>query len=156
MRRNVEKETQDLRKIILGDQHREPLLDHLHKLIKLGVRILAVLMVLIIFWGIFDVVWVVFQRLKSPPVMILKISDILYTFGSILVVLIAVEIYENIIMYLRQDTIHVQLVVATALMAISRKVIVFDFKEISPVFIWATASVIVALGITYWLITKRT
>ncbi|MCB2183077.1 MAG: phosphate-starvation-inducible PsiE family protein [Desulfobulbaceae bacterium] len=151
----MKNEFSDLSKIILGDKQREPLLHHLHNLIKLGVRILAILMALIIFWGIGDVVWVTVQRLQTPPVMILKINDILYIFGAFLAVLIAIEIYENIIMYLRQDVIHVQLVVATALMAIARKVIVFDFKEIKAEFILGTASVILALGVTYWLISKK-
>lgn len=151
----MKEEISDLSKIILGDQHREPILDHLHKMIKFGVRILAILMMFVIFWGIGDVIWAVIQRLRTPPIMILKISDILYIFGAFLAVLIAIEIYENIFMYLRQDLIHVQLVVATALMAIARKVIVFDFKELKPEFVWATAAVILALGITYWLISQK-
>ncbi len=69
--------------------------------------------------------------------------------------LIAIEIFENIILYLRDDVIHVQLVLATALMAISRKVIVFDFKELRYEFVWATAAVILSLGISYWLISGR-
>lgn len=151
----MKKEIDDLRKIFLGDQHQEPLLIHLNKMIKIGVRILSILMVFVIFWGIGDVLWVIIQRLKTPPIMILKISDILYIFGAFLAVLIAIEIYENIIIYLRQDVIHVQLVVATALMAIARKVIVFDFKELKPEFIYGTSTVILALGITYWLISKK-
>ncbi len=38
-----------------------------------------------------------------------------------------IEIFINITVYLREDVIHVRLVVATALMAVARKVIVFDF-----------------------------
>jgi uncharacterized membrane protein (DUF373 family) len=40
-------------------------------------------------------------------------------------------------------------------MAISLKVIIFDFEQLSPHFIYGTAAVVLALGITYWLITKR-
>jgi uncharacterized membrane protein (DUF373 family) len=40
-----------------------------------------------------------------------------------------------------------------ALMAIARKVIVFDFGMRSPRYIFATAAVVVALGITYWLVS---
>jgi uncharacterized membrane protein (DUF373 family) len=40
------------------------------------------------------------------------------------------------------------LVVATALMAISRKVIIFDFENITPPFIIGTAAVVLSLGIT--------
>ncbi|MEA3240478.1 MAG: phosphate-starvation-inducible PsiE family protein [Pseudomonadota bacterium] len=41
-------------------------------------------------------------------------------------------------------------------MAISRKVIIFDFEKITPPFILATAAVVFALGVTYWLISKKT
>jgi len=126
----------------------------LYRAIRLAVRVLAVLMVLIIFWGIGDVGWVLYQRLIAPPFFLLNISDILATFGAFLAVLIAIEIFENIIVYLRDDVIHVELVIATALMAIARKVIVFDYKEIKSEYVWATAAVILALGVTYWLISK--
>lgn len=135
--------------------HKEPLIEQLHKIIKIAVRVLAVLMVLLIFWGIIDVGFVIVKRLMEPPYFILRISDILATFGAFLAVLIAIEIFENITLYLRDDIIHVKLVVATALMAIARKVIVFDFKELKSEYVWATAAVIIALGVTYWLITKK-
>ena len=59
-------------------------------------------------------------------------------------------------MYLSTNVIPVRLVVATALMAISRKVIIFDFEQISPPYVYGTAAVLLSLGVTYWLITKRT
>ncbi len=96
-----------------------------------------------------------YQKLKTPPVFLLNISDILATFGAFLAVLIAIEIFINITLYIRNDVLPVNLVVATALMAISRKVIIFDFKELTPMYILATAAVVLALGITYWLISKK-
>ncbi len=139
----------------LPSAHDDPLVEFLHKTIKIAVRILAVLMVFVIIWGIGDVVFVLYQRLMLPPFMLLSISDILATFGAFLAVLIAIEIFINITIYIRDDVLPVTLVVATALMAISRKVIIFDFKELSPMYIFATASVVLALGITYWLISKK-
>jgi uncharacterized membrane protein (DUF373 family) len=41
-------------------------------------------------------------------------------------------------------------------MAISRKVIIFDFSVLTPAYIYSSAAVILALGITYWLITRQT
>ena len=66
-----------------------------------------------------------------------------------------IEIFLNITLYLREDIIHVKLVIATALMAIARKVIVFDFTEIGHQHVLASSTVVLALGITYWLISKR-
>jgi uncharacterized membrane protein (DUF373 family) len=40
-------------------------------------------------------------------------------------------------------------------MAISRKVIIFDYKELTPMYILATAAVVLALGITYWLVSLK-
>ena len=137
-------------------EHEDPLIRYLHRVLRVAVKILAILMVLVIVWGIGDVVYVLYQRLTQPPFLLLQINDILATFGAFLAVLIAIEIFINISMYLSTDVIPVRLVIATALMAIARKVIIFDFEKITPPFIYGTAAVVAALGITYWLITRRT
>jgi len=139
----------------LANKSDDPFIDFLHKIIRTAVKVLAVLMVAVIVWGIGDVVYVLYQRLVEPPFLFLSISDILATFGAFLAVLIAIEIFINITLYLKTDVIPVRLVVATALMAISRKVIIFDFDKITPQFVLATAAVVLALGITYWLISRR-
>ena len=137
-------------------EHEDPTIRFLHRIIRLAVKVLAILMVLVIVWGIGDVVYVLYQRLTEPPFLLLQINDILATFGAFLAVLIAIEIFINISMYLSTNVIPVRLVIATALMAIARKVIIFDFERITPPFIYGTAAVVLALGVTYWLITKRT
>jgi len=131
----------------------DPFIDILHKIIRIAVKVLATLMVIVIVWGIGDVIYVLYQRLMAPPFLLLSISDILATFGAFLAVLIAIEIFVNITMYLKTDVIPVRLVVATALMAIARKVIIFDFEKISPLYVAATAGVVLSLGVTYWLIS---
>ena len=139
----------------LADESTDPFIGFLHKIIRVAVKVLAALMVAVIVWGIGDVIYVLYQRLVEPPFLLLSISDILATFGAFLAVLIAIEIFINITLYLKTNVIPVRLVVATALMAISRKVIIFDYEEITPMFIIGTAAVVLALGVTYWLITKQ-
>lgn len=139
----------------LQEIHEDRTINFLQKIIRGAVKILAVLMVFVIVWGIGDVIFVLYQRLTESPNFLLNISDILSTFGAFLAVLIAIEIFVNISMYLSTNVIHVRLVLATALMAIARKVIVFDYDEITPPYIYGTAAVVLALGLTYWLITKR-
>lgn len=140
----------------LEDTVEDPFMGFLHKIIRGAVRVLATLMVFVIVWGIGDVLYVLYQRLNSPPFMLLKIGDILATFGAFLAVLIAIEIFINITLYLKTNVIPVRLVIATALMAISRKVIIFDFEKITPMYVIGTAGVVLALGVTYWLISKKT
>ncbi|HNP29314.1 MAG TPA: phosphate-starvation-inducible PsiE family protein [Nitrospirales bacterium] len=126
----------------------------LHQTIRGAVKVLAVLMVFTILWGVVDVVYILYQQLLAPTFTTFSIRDIVTTFGAFMAVLIAIEIFINITLYIRKDVIHVKLVVATALMAIARKVIIFDFSKITPLYIFGTATVVLALGITYWLIDR--
>ncbi len=135
------------------DDSNDGLLKVLRMAIRVAVRGLAVLMALLIVVGTLDVGWMLFQKLwHAEPRFVLSISDILATFGAFMAVLIAIEIFINITMYLRDDVIHVKIVMATAIMAIARKVIVLDFKQTDPAYVYATAAVILACGIGYWLV----
>lgn len=113
---------------------------------------MAIMMVFVIIMGVVDVGWTIYQKLASPPVFILTISDMLATFGAFMAVLIAIEILINIVIYLREDAIHVKIVMATALMAIARKVIILDIDKVSPAYVYGIAAVTLAMSIGYWLI----
>jgi uncharacterized membrane protein (DUF373 family) len=95
------------------------------------------------------------KRLLAEPRGLLQISDILATFGAFMAVLIAIEIFVNIISYLREDVIHVRIVLATAMMAIARKVIILDYNTTSPQYIYATAAVVAAMALAYWLVVRE-
>lgn len=136
-------------------EHKDKTIRILHRIIRFAIKLLAVLMVMVIVWGIGDVIYVLYFRLLEPPFFLLNINDILATFGAFLAVLIAVEIFVNITMYLTENAIPVRLVIATALMAIARKVIIFDYTEIGASYVYGTAAVVLALGITYWLISRN-
>lgn len=131
---------------------KEPLVRALWQVIRLSVWSLAILMTMVIIWGIFDVGWMLYQRLATPPYMLLNINDILATFGAFMAVLIAIEIFANIIIYLEYKMIHLKLVLSTALMAAARKVIVLDFKVNNYLEVISIGVVILALGICYWLV----
>ncbi len=132
----------------------EPLIEKLQFIIQIAARILAILMVLVIVMGVVDVGWTLYQRLSSPPSYILTISDMLATFGAFMAVLIAIEIFINITVYLQEDAIHVKIVMATALMAIARKVIILDLEKTEPEYLFGIAAIVLVLSIGYWLVMK--
>lgn len=137
-----------------SEQIDEPLVRGLQWAIRMAVRALAILMAGVIVFGVADVVYVLYKRLMAEPRGLLQISDILATFGAFMAVLIAIEIFVNIISYLREDVIHVRIVLATALMAISRKVIILDYSTTTPQYIYATAAVVAAMALAYWLVVR--
>ena len=124
-------------------------------MIRHGVRLMSLLMLVIIALAIIDAGFTTFQKLVEPPVYILEVSDLLAVFSAVLVVLIAIEIYTNITLYLTEDVIHIKLVVATALMAVARKVITLDDKTLEPQYFLGYAALGLSLGVTYWLIARK-
>ena len=136
----------------LSSTHHDPLIRNLHKAIKGCIKLLAILMTLVIAWGVADVCYVLYTRLSTPPVMLLNVSDIFAIFAAFMVVLIAIEIFINIRLYLGSNTLPIQLVIGTALMAIARKVIVLDLTSTEPIYVFAIAAVVLALGVAYWLV----
>lgn len=130
------------------------LTNKLYSAVRYCVRVLSVLMVFVIIMGVVDVAWTIYEKINTPPVYILTISDMLATFGAFMAVLIAIEILINITVYLRDDVIHVKIVMATALMAVARKVIVLDFATTSPPYIYGLAAIALSMSVGYWLIHK--
>lgn len=133
-------------------KHNDLLLNYLHWTIRAATKFLAILMTLVILWGVFDVIYIVYSQLAHPPYF--QIRDIMTTFGAFLAVLIAYEIFTNITLYIRTDVFPVQLVVATALMAVARKVIALDLEKLEPLYLLGLGSIVMSLGISYWLIVR--
>ena len=134
---------------------KEPLIQVLRTVVHMAVRMLAVLMTIVILWGVADVVMVLYQNLKTPPFMMLTNTNILALFGAFMVVLIAIEILINIIIYLRDDVIHVKIVMSTALLAIARKVIIMGFTQLTADYVLAVAAVVIAMSVGYWLVVIK-
>ncbi|WP_288129489.1 phosphate-starvation-inducible PsiE family protein [Microbulbifer sp.] len=139
----------------LPGEHDDPLIRALHAVIRNAVRLLAILMTFVILWAVVDVVYVMYSRLTVPPLYLLDYNDLFDVFGAVMLVLIAIEIFINIRLYLGSNVIPIQLVLATALMAIARKVIVMDLEDTEPIYILGFGAVILALGVTYWLVARR-
>jgi uncharacterized membrane protein (DUF373 family) len=140
----------------LPEEHPDPFIRALNQSIRIAVKVLAILMVLVIFWSVIDVIYVIYEKLSVPPFLLLTIEDILVVCGAILAVLIGVEIFINIRLYLGSHIIPVQLVLGTALMAIARKIIVLDLGQVSAEQILGIGFVTLALGVSYWLVAKKT
>jgi len=135
----------------------ESLVRFLKKNVVYGILILAVLMILLVFISIIDVAYIFYDTIvTSTPMGILGTEGLLTILGAFIAVLIAIEIFNNIILYLKDDKTHVKLVLATALIAISRKVIILDYHNMEPSYIYATAAVIFATALAYWLVANKT
>ncbi len=81
---------------------------------------------------------------------------IIRIFGLFLNVLIALEVLENITAYLKKHVIQVELVIVTSLIAVARKIIIFDFSKSTGIELIALAAAIFSLSISYWIVKRTT
>ncbi|MEP2030587.1 MAG: phosphate-starvation-inducible PsiE family protein [Paracoccaceae bacterium] len=138
----------------LDPNHEDPVIRTSNVIVRQMARLLSVLMVLVIGWTILDAFYTFGKHLIDTPVLLIGGKDLLIVLGAVLSVLIAMEVYTNASLYLTSNVIHVRLVVATGLMAVARKIITLDYKEIDPTVIFAYAALALALGVAYWLSSK--
>ena len=113
---------------------------------------LLTLMIVAVLVSTIELGVIVIQQLIKPPFLLLNITEMLEVFGFFLMVLIGLELLESIKAYLDQDKVHVEVVFLVAMVAIARKVIILNYKEITPEMLYGMSAVIVALGISYFLV----
>jgi len=73
-----------------------------------------------------------------------------------MLVLIGIELLDTIAKtYMAESVDHAQIVMAVAIIAIARKVIILDVKDLSGLALVGIAAIILALSIGYFLIKKK-
>ncbi|MCM1984284.1 phosphate-starvation-inducible PsiE family protein [Lyngbya confervoides] len=115
-------------------------------------KILSVALVLVIAVSIFDLILILVNDLFTGDRVGFFNRTLIEIFGLFLNILIALELLENITAYLKKHILHVELVVTTAIIAVARKIVIFDPKEYSKTDLIALAFAIFALSVSYWLI----
>ena len=95
-----------------------------------------------------------YQQILAPPFLLLDIENMLEIFGFFLMVVIGLELFETIRVYVEDHTIHVEVVLLVAIVAVARKVIIIDYKEIDPLMNFSIAALILALSAGYYMVKR--
>ncbi|MDH4164531.1 MAG: phosphate-starvation-inducible PsiE family protein [Nitrospirota bacterium] len=122
------------------------MLDLLKKFEKAITVALVVLMAIVVLLATLELGWIIIKDIITPPVFLLDINELLDIFGLFLLVLIGVELLETIKAYLRENVVHFEVVLTVAMIAIARKVITLDVKELPSMTLVGIAAIIVALA----------
>lgn len=97
---------------------------------------------------------IMYEQIVAPPFLLLDIDNLLEIFGFFLMVIIGLELFETIRIYLEESTIHVEVVMLVAIVAVSRKIIIIDYKEVEPMMNLSIAALVISLCAGYFLIKK--
>jgi len=130
------------------------MLDMLKKFEKLITITLVVMMAVVVLLSTIELGWIIIKDIIPPPVFLLDINELLDIFGLFLLVLIGVELLETIKAYLKEQVVHIEVVMTVAMIAIARKVIILDVKELPSMTLVGIASIIVALAASKFYYSK--
>jgi len=97
---------------------------------------------------------IMYNEIMKPPVWLLDIKNMLEIFGFYLMVVIGLELFETIRVYVEDHTIHVEVVLLVALVAVARKIIIIDYKEIDPMMNFSIAALVLSLACGYYVIKR--
>lgn len=85
---------------------------------------------------------------------VINVNELVQIFGVFLNVLIGIELFETVKLYLKENVFHGEVILIVGLIAISRKVIILDYSNEDPFTIMAMALLIAAMTLGYFLIKK--
>ena len=101
-----------------------------------------------------ELAWLLAQDLLTPPLFLLEIAELQELFGQFLLVLIGVELMHTMRLYIEDRSIHLEAVLAVALIAVARKIIVVEPKELAPGTLFAIAAMVAGLAIGHYLVQR--
>lgn len=121
---------------------------------KLIIFILMGMLLLIVFvsiaflaWNLIDTIFLHFSMTNFQ-------NAVINLFGLFFLVLVGIELLETLQMYTKERVVHVEVVLLVALIVAARKIILVDYTTTSTDVFFGIAAVMIAIGVTYFLIKK--
>lgn len=128
---------------------------------------LIVILMVVIAFALGELVWSIIEGLVSLPgsdaashlklvslLGVLDDNELIGILGIFLLILIGVELLDTMVGYLRENTIHVEIVVVLAIIAIARKVILLNPGKTDGFELIGIGVIIIGLAGAYYLLKK--
>jgi uncharacterized membrane protein (DUF373 family) len=127
------------------------IIHHAEKVIIISLIAMMTLMLLV---ATLNLAYNVFQKFMEAPAYLITTNGLMQIFDSFLIVLIGLELLETIRTYLKDNVVHVEVVMLVALIAIARKVIILDYEKYSGIEVMGIGVLILAIAVGYYFIRR--
>ncbi len=121
---------------------------------KIIIGILLIFMIFVVLISVVELLVIVYQYFVASSILLLNVKEMLSIFGLFLIVLIGLELMESVKAYLEEDNVHAEIVFLVAIVAVTRKIIILDYENVTPGFLFGIATIILALSMGYYLVRK--
>ena len=92
--------------------------------------------------------------LLKPTGLLIDLSELYDTFGLFLLVLIAIELMGSVYIYLKDESLHLEIMFLVAITAVTRKIVVLDSGETNALYLMGLALLIAALSWGYIAVVR--
>ena len=134
-------------------EEEDPFLRGITRIESLISKLLSILLIGLVIVAVVDLACFLVADLLREPIGFFS-TTLIEIFGLFLNILIALEILENITAYLQKQVVQVELVIVTSLIAVARKIIIFDFEKLGGLELIGLGSATLALSVSYWLVRR--
>ena len=115
---------------------------------------LILMLALVVLLATIDLGWIILRDIFTPPIILLDVNELLELFGAFLLVLIGVELLGTVKTYMTERTVHVEVILAVGIIAIARKVVILEPKEMDGLRLLGIAAIIFALTLGYYFVKR--
>jgi uncharacterized membrane protein (DUF373 family) len=122
----------------------------LTKIQRVIVMVLAGMLVIVVVLSTAHLGRLIGEEIWKAPRFLIPVQGLLEIFGYFLLVLIGVELLETLRAYMKQEVIHVRVVLEVALIAMARKAIIQEPADVPALTLFGVAALILALGIAFY------
>ncbi len=130
------------------------MLRHLDTFERVITHALLVMMAAVVLLATIELAWIVGKDMLSPPLFLLELDELLELFGLFLLVLIGLELMHSVKIYIERRVVHLETVLTVAMIAVARKIVVLDPKELPEGTLLGIAAIALALTLGYYLVRR--
>ncbi len=122
---------------------------------KIIITILIFMMSIVLIFATAELVYSLIKGfLDKGSFFIISLDTLMDTFGGFLLILIGIELLETIKIYLKQNIVHVEVVVLVAIIALARKIVILKVEDLTLEIMSGIGILVLTLSIAYYLIKK--
>jgi uncharacterized membrane protein (DUF373 family) len=126
-----------------------------HGFEKVLAGVLLAVISLISIIAVIELCFTIYQDLIDHQSLVMDLDQLFDVFAMFLTVLIAIELMSSIYMYLKDKSVHVEMMLLIAITALTRKVVVLDADAVDAMYLIGLASLLGILIGGYYLVKHR-
>ncbi len=128
--------------------------DYLEDFKKVVIYSIIVMIAFTIFLTLIGLVVSFYNVVFVEPYLIQDKQDFLTFIGNFLVVVIAVELLDTLVLYVRKHKLFPELILLVVLTAVAREVLITDITHVDPFLLVGIGAILIAVAGAYYLIKR--